>query len=180
MSEVRVITLWQPWASLIALGLKQYETRRWGTNYRGKLAIHAAKRPFVTEDGLKTLCKDAYRAWMQALELAYESGVINDQSRLPFSHQLPLGSILAISDLVDCREMVDVASRNCHLHPVLQIDSSIQTPLEKAVGDWAELRYAWKLENVVAVQDPIPLKGGQGLRVLRDAEVLKQLGLGHE
>ena len=44
-NEIRIISLWQPWASLIALNLKQYETRSWGAPYRGKLAIHAAKRP---------------------------------------------------------------------------------------------------------------------------------------
>lgn len=37
-----IITLWQPWASLIAYGLKRYETRSWPTRFRGKLAIHAA------------------------------------------------------------------------------------------------------------------------------------------
>jgi hypothetical protein len=41
---IRAITLWQPWATLVALGLKQYETRSWSTRYRGWLAIHAAKR----------------------------------------------------------------------------------------------------------------------------------------
>lgn len=41
---MRAISLWQPWASLIADGRKRYETRHWSTNYRGPLAIHAAKR----------------------------------------------------------------------------------------------------------------------------------------
>lgn len=41
--EVKAVTLWQPWASLIAWGEKQYETRSWGTAYRGDLAIHAGK-----------------------------------------------------------------------------------------------------------------------------------------
>ncbi len=41
---MKAITLWQPWASLIAWGEKQYETRSWGTAYRGEIAIHAGKR----------------------------------------------------------------------------------------------------------------------------------------
>lgn len=36
------ITLYQPWASAVVLGLKQYETRSWPTNARGIVAIHAA------------------------------------------------------------------------------------------------------------------------------------------
>src|SRR3546814_21127441 len=41
---VKAISLWQPWASAIALGHKSIETRHWPTKYRGELAIHAAKR----------------------------------------------------------------------------------------------------------------------------------------
>ncbi len=41
---MKALTLWQPWASLIAWGEKQYETRSWGTAYRGDLAIHAGKK----------------------------------------------------------------------------------------------------------------------------------------
>lgn len=39
-----VLTLWQPWASLIALGAKTIETRGWSTSHRGRIAIHAAGR----------------------------------------------------------------------------------------------------------------------------------------
>jgi hypothetical protein len=44
--SIPVLTLWQPWASLVALGVKSIETRSWSTQYRGPLAIHAStKRP---------------------------------------------------------------------------------------------------------------------------------------
>ena len=38
---MKVITLKQPWATLIAEGLKEYEFRSWKLNYRGELLIHA-------------------------------------------------------------------------------------------------------------------------------------------
>ena len=41
---MKAISLWQPWASAIVLGLKRIETRGWATSHRGPLAIHAAKR----------------------------------------------------------------------------------------------------------------------------------------
>lgn len=41
---MKAISLWQPWASAMALGLKTIETRHWSTNVRGLVAIHAAKR----------------------------------------------------------------------------------------------------------------------------------------
>lgn len=40
---MKAISLTQPWAQAIFLDLKHYETRSWKTDYRGKLAIHAAK-----------------------------------------------------------------------------------------------------------------------------------------
>lgn len=39
----RVITLKQPWASLVAAGLKKYEFRNMNYSYRGKILIHAGK-----------------------------------------------------------------------------------------------------------------------------------------
>lgn len=40
---MKVLTVKQPWASLIALGYKEYEFRSWQTKYRGELLIHAGK-----------------------------------------------------------------------------------------------------------------------------------------
>ena len=36
---MKALTVYQPWASLIALGEKKIETRSWPTNYRGPLAL---------------------------------------------------------------------------------------------------------------------------------------------
>ena len=38
---MKVLTLKQPWASLVANGYKIYEFRSWKTNYRGEIYIHA-------------------------------------------------------------------------------------------------------------------------------------------
>ncbi|MCI9585350.1 MAG: ASCH domain-containing protein [Bacilli bacterium] len=40
---MKVITVKQPFASLIAAGLKEYEFRTWKINYRGEILIHAGK-----------------------------------------------------------------------------------------------------------------------------------------
>lgn len=38
---MKILTLKQPWASLVANGYKIYEFRSWKTNYRGEILIHA-------------------------------------------------------------------------------------------------------------------------------------------
>ena len=40
---MKVITLKQPWATLVAEGLKKYEFRSWKYSYRGEILIHAGK-----------------------------------------------------------------------------------------------------------------------------------------
>ena len=40
---MKVITIKQPFASLIASRIKEYEFRTWKTKYRGELLIHAGK-----------------------------------------------------------------------------------------------------------------------------------------
>ena len=46
---MRVLSLWEPWATLMALRLKKYETRDWAGS-RGVTAIHAAKKRFHPAD----------------------------------------------------------------------------------------------------------------------------------
>jgi hypothetical protein len=40
---MKALTLHQPWADLIALGMKRCESRSWATNHRGYLVICSAK-----------------------------------------------------------------------------------------------------------------------------------------
>ena len=41
---MKVLTIREPWASLIVNGYKKYEFRSWKTKYRGKLLIHAGSK----------------------------------------------------------------------------------------------------------------------------------------
>lgn len=43
MESMKVITIKQPFATLIAKGYKEYEFRTWRTKYRGDILIHAGK-----------------------------------------------------------------------------------------------------------------------------------------
>ena len=59
---MNAISLWQPWASAMASGVKTIETRSWPTTHRGDLVICSAKRkPSAYECG----DDETYRAAMQ-------------------------------------------------------------------------------------------------------------------
>ena len=77
---MRCLTLTQPWATLVALGHKRFETRCWSTSYRGLLAIHAAKG----------FPKDAQR-------FAAEERALG---RLP--PQIPFGAVVAVCTMTAC------------------------------------------------------------------------------
>lgn len=52
---MKALTIKQPWASFIAHGIKDVENRTWKTNFRGKVLIHAAKKPVDASDDIFSL-----------------------------------------------------------------------------------------------------------------------------
>ena len=46
---MKVLSLQEPWASLIKENVKHIETRSWKTSYRGKLYIHASSTKIPKE-----------------------------------------------------------------------------------------------------------------------------------
>lgn len=50
---MKVITLKQPWATLVVKGLKKYEFRSWKYNYRGEILIHAGQG--IDKEAMKRL-----------------------------------------------------------------------------------------------------------------------------
>lgn len=77
---MRGLTLYQPYATLMALRAKKYETRSWGTKYVGAVAIQSSK-------GFPRWCKDICSSpvFEEVLD-----GVAD----------LPLGKIIAVGRLV--------------------------------------------------------------------------------
>lgn len=52
---MKVLTVRQPWANMIASGKKTIETRKWYAKYRGPLLIHSSKNPPIDPAGF-VLC----------------------------------------------------------------------------------------------------------------------------
>lgn len=139
--ELRILTLWQPWASLMAWGEKRCETRPRPWSWRGWVAIHAsARKPYLPhEDGVLSLFLEAvFRERKVATQRA---------ETLP---ALPRGKILA----------------------VLRFNACYPTPppphaseRERAFGDFGAGRFFFTTSNLQELKQPVPWKGGQGLRI---------------
>lgn len=139
---MKAITVWQPWASLLATGAKHNETRSWRTNYRGEILIRAAKT-----DPLRGICMMPNEAWEQAL-IALD--LPEEFNRF---EKFPTGAIIGKANLVDCFQ-IDEAYRRKLMR---------ENPAELAFGDYSIGRYAWVMAEPVLFDKPIPASGKQGL-----------------
>lgn len=154
---MKVLTLTQPYATLVAIRVKRLETRSWRTGYRGPLAIHAAQglKPVGGFLGFKKLC------WSEPFRTALkQGGAWPEDTDLP---PLPLGAIVAICELRDVR-IIGVELNGV---PTIAADDMLTaTPIqgnELAFGNYAAGRYAWLLANVRALPEPIRVPGQLGL-----------------
>jgi hypothetical protein len=76
---VKIISVRQPWATLIVSGFKDVENRTWPTRYRGPVLLHASQR---TDD-------------ISEEEIERRFGVRLDC-------ELPLGGIVGITEIAEC------------------------------------------------------------------------------
>lgn len=133
---MKALTVWNPYPYLIGYGYKHYETRCWGTSYRGEIAIHSAKKNDIDIE-------------MLTRELLYwfnKNKDICNVLTMPQEH----GAVICTVDLVDC----------------ILVDEKFVNGLsetEKLLGDYTIGRYAWKLKNVKMLDEPTPAKGQQRL-----------------
>jgi hypothetical protein len=143
------ITIHQPRATLIAAGVKRYETRSWQTKHRGDIAIHAAAA--IHPDGRKLLKE----AWILTHLFEYFQDTIPDLQPQHVLESLPKGAIVAIARLGQPIRAEKIR------HTVSFSD--------EVLGDWTDGRWAWPLMNVRPMVAPIPCAGQQGIWYTSDA-----------
>ena len=159
---MKALSLWQPWASLMARGYKTIETRHWRTGYRGLVAILAAKRKQLADE-LEAL-KDI-QSYVESRNGEFPGGASRWGYFASRPDALPRGCIVAIGDLFDCRLINHLASAS-------------MSPLEFACGNYEPGRYGWMFRDIVTLPAPIPLRGRQGLFDL-PADIARQCELVH-
>lgn len=130
---MKTISLWQPWATLVAIEAKRIETRHWAAP-RGvvgeRIAIHAAKR-------------------------TSELWVCDERPFSEYAHELtdlPLGALVATAVIDRCAPMNE--------RGIAELKAT--QPHEHAFGHYAIGRYAWVLRDVRRLERPVPFRGAQG------------------
>lgn len=141
---MKVITLTEPWATLVVIGAKQFETRSWQRAAQGPMLVHAAKEmpgwasETVEQSGTiqRTLCE------------YFKTGHIDVQRKLDERRGKIIGSIRHTA----CGRTEDVRDT--------------LSPREIAFGDYGDGRFAWHLDEPRAYQTFTPVRGALGIWTL--------------
>jgi hypothetical protein len=142
---MKALSLWQPWATLIAIGAKRYETRSWSTTYRGPLVICASK------------------TWQPECEYDYAVNHVPEIARAlaaAGAWELPRGVAICLVQMVDCQRTYRTIYTGSPPKTFAGKEEVLETDLP--FGDFSPGRFAWKLENVRKLH-PFSVRGRQGL-----------------
>jgi hypothetical protein len=136
---VNALTLWQPHATLMAIGAKKIETRSWDLPARvagAWVAIHAASFKSVPISVLRSVLADP------AITTVLRSYAI-DPAKLPY------GAIVAVAHLTRALPTTSLVGK--------------VSPQEAILGDYSAGRFGWMTADVIPLLDPVLCKGAQGL-----------------
>lgn len=124
--KVKVISILQPWASLVVLGHKHIETRSWNTKHRGEIYIHASQ----SNKGLKLLRNNkhsALRGFAEIIDMV--------------DYEYPTGGIIGKVNLVSTIPSSTVNIIMCDGVSNDSGDSWLFTEQELAFGDFGPDRF---------------------------------------
>ena len=143
------ITLHQPWATLIALGIKTVETRSWPAPERllGRIiAVHAGRR-LVRRPG-------------ECIERELRARLGEDWIRA-----MPAGAVLATGTLAGMARVEYVDPMTGHaVHDIdTEMGCAVRTgrTLIDPWGDFNAGRWLWFLDDMEALPEPVPAVGRQ-------------------
>lgn len=137
MPLIKILSLWEPWATFMCCGYKLNETRSWPTTYRGWLAIHAAKNKSALAD---------------ADDILEDAGFDMSERTTVGGTVWPLGQIIAVVRLVECVRTEDIRDT--------------LTRRERAMGNYSDGRFAWVTTDLHKIKPGVPFRGMQGLKVI--------------
>ena len=135
---MKVISIWQPFASLAVKGFKVFETRTWPApasiigqtiGIASTKDIKPVQRAYFDED----LFSDYYAG-----------------TGMPPLDDLPCGYLLGTVTVDGCEVMTEEFMEEV-------------SDEEQAYGHWERGNFAWRLTDRMELEHPIPIRGAQGL-----------------
>lgn len=147
-SNYYVLTLWQPWATLLVHGLKKYETRPQQTwHMREPYLIHAAQKWVQWQIDLCST--EPFKSALESIG-CFRHGHID----------LPRGCIIGEVTVELCNKILWV--NQGEVGSKFGTDPLPLSKTEQAFGDYRQGRWVWKCINPKVLKEPIKYRGQQG------------------
>lgn len=138
---MKLLTIKQPWASLICLGIKDVENRTWRQNslIGERLLIMASKK----DENMDT----TNERWCEEYKRLVDDGIV------PPLKELPKGVIIGYVDVVSIDEVHNSiwAADSSHLKYVLTNPHLFQKPLPGVHGQPRPINYEISLEELSSI-----------------------------
>ena len=99
---MKALSIKQPWASLIAHGIKDIENRTWATKYRGKVLIHASCTWFKYPNSDSTLGDLFTDFQWEKIRENYDKNLYSILEPKAIIDRLPTSAIIGEVDIIDC------------------------------------------------------------------------------
>lgn len=133
---MRILSIKQPWASLIAHGIKDIENRTWKTHFRGRIYIHASGKCITFLELLK-------HSDMVELYRVSPSLRDNHDEYLSYTRSAIIGEV----DIIDC--VIN--------HPSIWAEKTFMYEANEETGEKpiGKPIYNWVLANPVLYEKPI-------------------------
>ena len=156
--KIKVLTLWQPYATLLAYGIKMNETRPKATKHIGEdciYLIHAAKK---FDKFQNDICKtEPFQTELRKI------GIYTHLRDL--KTQFPLGQIIGAFEVEGCCE--SIKQEGSFSYYFNKNRNGVDCPhviddKEEKFGDYSEGRSIWIGKNHRVLKTPILYKGSQG------------------
>lgn len=146
------ITVWQPWASLIAYEAKVFEFRGWrpAPSLIGqRIAIHAAARAVNPVELRALLVKLHSPAWRETGILGREAGIKLLEAMKPEPWLLPRSAVV-------CVALLGKPLANAELAESLGVEHVNDSDRDQHAN------IGWPLSDVCRLEPPVPARGNQG------------------
>jgi hypothetical protein len=165
---MKAISLWQPWASLIACGAKPYETRSWAPPRKligQTIAIHAAKK--IDREAAEFAEELVYgqhgHDLGDRLEASWGGDQCCDELMGKFGNALmPIGCVVCTARLDAAYLLGEKMDGIPAARVVRALGHETRAVAYDGFGDYAVGRWAWLLNNVRPLTPPAPARGAQG------------------
>lgn len=138
---MKALSIKQPWASLIAHGIKDVENRTWKTNFRGRIYIHSTKDVIYWKNALSLNQIDQVR--IENYELL--AGIVRRNLKV-----IPTSAIIGEVDIVDCVINYDsIWAEKMKTQPCEDVEGL------DIISKGQKYIYNWILANPVLYEEPI-------------------------